>query len=138
MPGDNLVESKPRHRILGPAPQHLLATEATPAPAGRGQGARQLIEAVEPADLLDHVGLARNVVMEVDRDGDLEDVLAGILHAELEALEVGARLGGLHVRPQQRVEPRTMQRDHVRLRKIGQLVDCSRQHLAAAELGVEP
>src|SRR4051794_30787332 len=101
MPGDDLVESKPRHRVLGPPPQHLLATEAAPPLAGRRQGARQLIEAMEPADLLDQVGLARNVVMAVDRDGDLEDVLAGILHTELEALEVGARLGSLHVRPKQ-------------------------------------
>ena len=67
-PADDLVEAEVAQRVLGAAPQPLLAAQAADPASDRGQGARQvLVEAVDPADLLDQVDLAGDVVVAVGR-----------------------------------------------------------------------
>ena len=63
-------------RVLGAAAQPLLGREPADGAAARGQRGREPVEAPEPRDLLDQVGLARDVVAAPVRHGDVEPVAA--------------------------------------------------------------
>ena len=122
-PGDDLVEAQVPHHVLGAAAQELLPGEDAHAVSMLGKGPRQPVEAVEAPDLLDQVGLAGDVVVAVDGHRSAEVVLAHRLDLELEALEVILGLGALDVDPEQAVEARAVEGDHVWSRDLRGLVD---------------
>jgi len=73
--------------------------------SGHGNGRHRhgdLVEAVDPGDLLDEVDLPPQIDAEGGR-GDGQDALAFLFDGHLEALEDGRRLGGLHGRAEDRL-----------------------------------
>src|SRR3954469_22837946 len=88
-PADDLVQTTADERVDGAAAKALLEAQPAGRAAALGQRRRQLLEAVDPRDLLDEVGLAVDVVAAEVRDGDVEAV--GLLGAA--ELERGEDLG---------------------------------------------
>ncbi len=137
-PADDLVEAEAAQGVLGPPAQPLLAAEAADPLPRRGQRRRQvLVESVDPADLLDQVDLAGDVVVAVGRDLHLE-VLAVDLDAEAEPLQVGGLVGLRDRHPQQALDPGRPQADPRRRRDLGGDVDRPRHQLRPAELDQQP
>ena len=137
-PADDLVEAEVAHRVLGPAPQPLRAGQpADLAHRGRQGRGQVLVEAVDPADLLDQVDLAGDVAVAVGRDLDQELAVGGV-DAEPEPLEVGDLVGLLDLHPEQLADSLLAQADVVVGRDLGGDVDRPRHQLRAAELDQQP
>ena len=93
---------------------------------------------MQPADLLDHVDLAVDVVVAVDGDGDADLVVTHAGHLEPEPLEPLASLAAPDRHAEERVEARAVHRDHVLRRDLGGDVDRARRQPRARELDQEP
>ena len=111
-PADDLVEAEVAQRVLGPAPQPLLAGQAPGlgARAGRVEG-RCSSRPWTRADLLDQVGLARDVVVAVGRAPSPARSVAVGLDSEAEPLQVGDLVGLLDPHPEQALDPGAAQQD---------------------------
>ena len=73
-PADDLVQPLRGERVLGVAPQPLHRRQPPDGAVTGGQRRRQVLEAIEPRDLLDQVGLARDVIATEVGDGHIEPV----------------------------------------------------------------
>ena len=78
-PADDLVQAAADERVLGRAAHPLGVAQQPHGAAARGQRGRQLLQAVDPRDLLDQVDLARDVHASQRR------------HRHVEAVALGAR-----------------------------------------------
>ena len=102
-PAERLREPGARERVLEPAPQALRVGEAPGGAAARRHRRGQVLEAPDARDLLDEVGLARDVVAPPVRDGGVEPVV-GLLDANPRPSRIARLLAGRDVDAQQ---PRT-------------------------------
>ena len=75
-PPHDLVQTLGGQRIGGSPPEPLSSVKPTVGAVARGERRRQLLEAVEPRDLLDQVGLAGDVGAAERGHGDVEPVRA--------------------------------------------------------------
>ena len=134
------ISSKPRSRIASSARRRSRCGRVSPPTwpiAGRQGRWQVLVEAVDPADLLDQVDLAGDVAVAVGRDLDQELAVGGV-DVEPEPLEVGDLVGLLHLHPEQLPDPLLAQADVMVGRDLGGDVDRPGHQLRAAELDEQP
>ena len=85
-PADDLVQPLRRERVRGAAAQPLGGRQPPDGGVARGQRRRQVLDTVEPRDLLDQVGLARDVGAAEVRNRDVEAV-GGVDRGEADRLQ---------------------------------------------------